>query len=207
MAAMEFLKPGTRTLLAGKTGSGKSTAAAYMLRHSKQCWLIIDPKHDDKIAALNPVYMEKFDVEKVGEIWANGNQYIAFNPPFGATPNDVDGFIGEVFNRYKNFGLGVDELYYIHTQGRAGPGLTAVLTRGRSDKVTFLGCTQRPAWISIFCISEAEFICQFKLSIEKDRLRIYGISGQVEMIDNPPEDFSFWHYDVGAEKIRLIKTR
>lgn len=204
MAAPKFLTAGSRTLIAGKSGSGKSTGAVYMLRQSRQKWLLIDPKGDDKIATLNPAYITKLDPKEVSRAWKAGYQYVALRPPPLATPQDVDLFLLDCFEAFQNFGIYVDELYFIHSNGRAGAGLVAILTRGRSDKITFCGATQRPAWISIFCLSEAEFICQYKLQLDKDRDKIFNVTAKLEMLENPPKEYSWWYYTAKTEKLQLF---
>jgi hypothetical protein len=204
MANVKFLSTGSRTLIAGKTGSGKSTGAVYMLRQSRQKWLLIDPKRDDKIATLKPAYISKLDTKEVERAWRAGYQYVALNPPPLATPQDVDLFLLDCFQTFQNFGIYVDELYYIHSNGRAGAGLQAILTRGRSDKITFCGATQRPAWISVFCLSEADYICQYRLQLEKDREKIYNVTAKLEMLENPPKEYSWFYYTAKTEKLQLF---
>jgi hypothetical protein len=75
---IQFLKPGTRTALAGRSGSGKSTLAAFMLARSRQKWLIIDPKIDDKIASLKPARVAKLDAATIIRAW-DKSQYVAIN--------------------------------------------------------------------------------------------------------------------------------
>lgn len=204
MANHAFLTAGTRTLIAGKTGSGKSTGAVYMLRGSKQKWLLIDPKGDDKIATLNPARIYKLDTNEVIRAWKAGYQYVALTPPPLAKPADIDLFLLECFQTFENFGIYIDELYYIHTNGRAGAGLQAILTRGRSDKITFCGATQRPAWISVFCLSEADYICQYRLQLEKDREKIFEVTAKPEMLENPPLEYSWYYYNAKKESITLF---
>lgn len=204
MASHKFLTPGSRTLIAGKTGSGKSTGAVFMLRQSRQKWLLIDPKGDDKIATLKPGHINKLDVKDIERAWNAGYQYVALSPPPLSTPQEIDLFLLEAFQTYQNFGIYIDELYYIHTNGRSGPGLQAILTRGRSDKITFCGATQRPAWISIFCLSEADYICQYRLQLKKDRDKIYDVTGRTEMLENPPKEFSWFYYTAKTEQLKLF---
>lgn len=196
---VDFLKPGTRTFITGKTGSGKSTVAATLLKKSKQRWLIIDPKLDDKIASLKPYRLKKMDVKELFAAWKKGYKYVAITPQAKTGPYEIDEFILECFESFKDFGIYVDELYFIHNNGNAGPGLTATLTRGRSDKITFMGATQRPAFVSLFCITEADYIAQFRLALDKDRKRIYEVTGIKQMLNNPPSEYSWYYYQIATE--------
>lgn len=206
MVDVTFLKPGSRTTLCGKTGSGKSTIAITMLRKSRQKWILIDPKADDKIATLNPAVIHSLKLADVQRAWKEGYQYVAIQPPPQTKPLDIDAFILDAYENLTNFGVYIDELYYIHNAGRAGDGLTAILTRGRSDKITYLGATQRPAWISLFCLSEADYIAQFKLQLENDRKRIYSVTGEAVMLNNPPAPYSFYYYDSPGDSLRYFVT-
>lgn len=204
MANVAFLKPGTRTFITGKTGSGKSTVAVTLLKQSTQKWLLIDPKQDDKIATLKPYRPKKMTPAEVWRGWQLGFQFVAVTPPPKTSPMDVDAFMLECFEEFKNFGLYVDELYFIHNSGGCGPGLTAILTRGRSEKVTFMGATQRPAFVSLFCITEADYIAQFRLALDKDRKRIYEVTGVKAMLSNPPANYGWYYYTVSNEDFRYF---
>ncbi len=201
---MQFLKPGTRTFITGKTGSGKSSVAATLLKMSGQRWLLIDPKRDDKLATLKPFRIKKMDSAEVWKAWQAGHKYVSLTPPPKTGPMQVDEFILECFELYTNFGVYVDELYYIHNHGGCGPGLTAVLTRGRSEKVTFMGATQRPAFVSMFCITEADYIAQFRLALPKDRKRVYDVTGVEQMLVNPPDDYGWYYYEISKEVFKYF---
>lgn len=53
-------------------------------------------------------------------------------------------------------------------QGRAGSGLIALLTRGRSKGISVLMSTQRPAWLSRFCFTEAQKYYIYRLTDRRD---------------------------------------
>jgi hypothetical protein len=74
----------------------------------------------------------------------------------------------------------------LHHQGQAGVGLTSWLTRGRSRRQSFLGGTQRPAWVSRFVFSESDYLSIFSLNLKEDRKRMYEACGREEVMTNPP---------------------
>jgi hypothetical protein len=198
--------PGTRSTLCGRTGSGKSTLAAYMLRKSTQQWLCVDPKRDDKLARLpGAARTESLRAGDIAKLWARGVRYVLLTPPPASSPDDMDSLILALYESHTDWGLMVDELYYLHRNSRAGAGLMAVLTRGRSDKITFLGCTQRPAWISQFCLSEADYIAQYRLSLADDRKRVYQITGDAAVLSNPPGQHEFYWYEAKKNLLTIVK--
>lgn len=197
------LKPGTRTILAGKTGSGKTTVAASLLLTSRQKWIMVDPKSDDKLARLTPSRTVAPMRVKILDAWRKGVQYVRLDRD--ADADVIDDLLSRLYQEYSNFGVYIDELYYLHSGSRAGPGLQAILTRGRSDLITVLACTQRPSWISLFCLSEADYIGQFRLNLDKDRKTLYSIIGEKAVLKNPVENYSWYFYDQSANKLLLIK--
>ena len=202
---MQWLAPGTRTTIAGKTGCGKTTLATALLAQSRQCWIIVDAKHDTALAALNPARVDDGNLDKISRAWARGSQYVAVTLPPGSTPDDYDDLILAAYERFANFGLFVDELYLIHRNGRAGPGLEAILTRGRSTRNTYLGLTQRPRWVSMFCFSEAEAVIGMQLTTEADRKRIVELTGADEFL-KPLDKFVGLCYLVDSGSTFIVRT-
>ena len=102
---------------------------------------------------------------------------------------------------FTSVGLCADELYTLHQNGRAGDGLTGWLTRGRELKQSFLGLTQRPAWVSKFILSESDYIGEMSLTLEADRKTMRDIIGSPEaLVKLPPREW-LW-YDMSADRLR-----
>lgn len=102
---------------------------------------------------------------------------------------------------FENVGFCIDELYTLHTGGRAGEGLTGVLTRGREMKQSFLGLTQRPAWVSRFCFSESDYVIGMDLALKEDRKRMVDITGNIHFSERL-EARKWLFYDVGKDDIK-----
>jgi hypothetical protein len=113
----------------------------------------------------------------------------------------LDDIVSYLHHSYENLGLCVDELYTLHNRGVAGEGLLAWLTRGRELGQSFLGLTQRPAWVSQFIYSESDYIVEMSLAMEKDRKKIYDICGQPAMLEKLPEREWLW-YDAAKDTVR-----
>lgn len=187
--------PGKRALIAGRTGSGKTVGATWLLSRSPGYWLVLDKKHDELLGSIGPhVGLES----NYSEAWKTSRVLIV--RPETSDPKVLDAWIGNLSENWERVGLYIDELYFVHIQGRAGDGLVGWLTRGRSHKQSFIGLTQRPAWISKFCFSEADYLGEFSLSLQDDRKRMYEFTGKPEMlIDLQPRAWNW--YDVSRNRL------
>lgn len=206
MAQTSFplIEPGERAIVAGRTGSGKSSLARWLLVRSPGHWVIINPKHTKAFDSLpDSNIVNKLDAKEIEESLTN-YRFTIINPPGPqATPEHLDALIGWLHDGYKNIGLVIDELYAVHSNGRAGQGLVGWLTRGRELKQSFLGLAQRPSWLSKFLFSEAEYVCSMSLSMEDDRKRMYDMTGREEFRDKLPPYYWLW-YDVSADELRKL---
>lgn len=195
---------GQRFVVAGRTGSGKSTLACWMLKRSPQTWIILNPKHTEAFKHLPEVVtLKKWD-EKQLRKELQRTKYVSLNfSGDQATADYMDGIISWAHDSFSDIGVCADELYTIHSgSGKAGPGLTAWLTRGRERKQSFVGLTQRPVWVSRFCFSEADCISAMDLTMEADRNTLYEHTGQEDFLDRVL-DHRWLCYDVAGD--RLVK--
>src|SRR5437868_3266777 len=87
----------------------------------------------------------------------------------------------------------IDEIYGVVPPGKRPPDeLVALYTRGREKGIGVWGATQRPVWVPLFCLSEADWIMTFRLNLPDDRRRIAQICG--EDIETPIPIYAFWIY-------------
>src|SRR5574337_184117 len=84
---------------------------------------------------------------------------------------------------------------------RGQMGLTAYLTRGRERGQSFLGQTQRPAWISRFIFSEANYISEMALNLLDDRKRMFQFIGHATALEKLPPHEWLW-YSVDTDTLR-----
>ncbi|MGH8710375.1 MAG: hypothetical protein ACREVA_03540 [Burkholderiales bacterium] len=169
--------------------------------------MIIDPKADDKLATLKPRVDVLPHPQRIFDAWTKGYRYVGIIDHGAMDPIYTDRLLFYLYQKFSNFGVYIDELYYIHRQGRAGSGLQAILTRGRSDNITFFGCTQRPSWISLFCLSEADYLGQFKLTLEKDRKTMYSIIGNKRVLVNPDKPYEWFYYDNTSDRLHYFNAQ
>jgi energy-coupling factor transporter ATP-binding protein EcfA2 len=196
--------PGKRALIAGRTGSGKSTLCCYLLQESGQHWVILNPKHTDAYKDLPDVRIHtrfkerdvarSIEREKFTLLNLSGSQASA---PF------MDSILQWMHEYYRDVGACADELYTLHNSGRAGDGLLGYLTRGRELRQSFIGLTQRPAWISLFLTSESDYIGQMDLVREDDRERMYQATGKEEFLQRIT-GYKFLWYDVPGDNLTLF---
>lgn len=206
------IKAGERAVISGRTGSGKSALGAYFLNRSRQHWIILNPKHTAAYRDLPGVnVLQGFDARKVNKS-IESHQFTCINfTGEESNPAFMDGVIAWLCENYTNIGVCCDELYTLHTRGNPGPGLIALLTRGRELKQSFLGMTQRPAWISVFTYSEASYIIGMDLTTPADRKRLYENTGEAGFLKRLSA--YYWRfYNVGNDAatfwgpVPLLKT-
>lgn len=197
---LPLINPGERALAAGRTGCGKSTLARWLLKRSPGHWVILNPKHTSAYDKLpDMVKTDGVNLAKLGQL-IKKHKFVVVNT---VTSNHkyLDELVGYLHAEYENIGLCVDELYTLHNHGIAGEGLLSWLTRGRELKQSFLGLTQRPAWLSQFLFSETDYVCEMQLLMAKDRKRMYEMTEQPLMLDVQNKHYWLW-YDVDKNVIR-----
>lgn len=200
-----IINPGKRATVAGRTGSGKSTLGCWLLSRSPGHWVILNPKVTkayDKLPGAKVI--EGIELKKI-EKSIEENRFTIINPTRQQANEDtLDALILWLHDGYTKVGLCVDELYAVHKNGRAMPGLIAWLTRGRELKQSFLGLTQRPAWVSKFLMSEADYVGGMSLALKEDRARMYEITGQETFLEKMEPYYWHW-YDVSADRLRTFE--
>lgn len=195
---------GKRALLAGRTGSGKSTLGKWLINRSPGRWVILNPKWTKAYNSLPDSYVvKKLDMREIDKSIMN-NRFTIINPRSSeSTADNMDAFVQQLHDDYSNIGLCIDELYTLHNNGRAGEGLLGWLTRGRELKQSFVGMTQRPKFISKFLFSESDYIAGMTLSLTDDRKTMYENTGKAEFFERLPEHDWLW-LDVGNDNLRYF---
>ena len=194
--AADFRLPGTthRTLIVGRTGSGKTQFGANLLAASawdRQPYIIINYKHD---ALLN-------DIPNVQDISVSDKKLPKHPGLYMVHPlpekddEQVEGWLWRIWKQGR-IGLFADEAYNLPDKG----ALQAILTQGRSKHIPAIICTQRPVWLSRFCFSEADFIAVFHLNDERDQQTIRKLAPPTMPRERLPPYECYW-YDVGGDHL------
>lgn len=176
---------------------------AWFLQRSTQHWIILNPKHTRIYRELpGAAVHRKFDSRALIRDLAIYKFVVLELEADEAEPNYMDGIVAWVHTAMRNVGLCVDELYTMHSRGQSGPGLLGWLTRGREYRQSFLGLTQRPKWISLFCFSESDYLCEMDLTLPEDRERFFEFTGNRNFLARVVDHRWLW-YDVARDTITL----
>lgn len=201
-------KKGERALIAGQTGMGKTALATFLLRRLHHSPIIIyDTKEEPKFRKL-PNSMVVHSKKELREQIENGEiDYIIYIPPLAVASDyrAMDDLLTEHYYNYQGVDCYIDEAYSFHSPtGTYGPGLTAIMTRGRSKGITTIISTQRPVRISRFAITESQKFYIMRLVDKQDRARMSDAIPDFE--DLPvPEPFWFYYYEAGQKEALLYR--
>ncbi len=192
-------KRGERGFVVGQTGSGKTAFSCWLLERIDFAPIFIyDSKEEPKFDALTPNRVV-YDIESMDKAYDDPTlDYIIVRPPLSVTsdPEALDALLYHHYENYSDSVAYIDELLQFHKNGRAGKGLQGLLTRGRSRGITTIMATQRPAWISLFAISEAQKFYLFFLSHEDDKKRLSKVIRDFDKLPDPPKH-GFYFYEMG----------
>jgi DNA helicase HerA-like ATPase len=175
-----------RMALVGATGTGKTFFARRLLAHVPRL-IVIDPK-----STLRDYVPRPYD-KRARKRLENGEP---FRARFAPAPGE-DWRYEEIFEQIYwagNVVVYIDEVYAVSPPGRQpGPYLTALYTRGRELGIGVVAATQRPAWVPLFILSEANSYVMFRLMLDKDKRRMAEFMGR-EVLGDIPDPYGFWLY-------------
>lgn len=189
----------SRALAIGKTGSGKSTLALAMVDILPRPVLIIDTKWSKTIGDM----AAKNGWEIVGEIPKRLEDVVVWRPEADllSDPYAMDAELDRLVRNRAICSIYIDELYQLHSNGRAGPGIVGLWTRGREMGFTVLASTQRPAWVSQFCLTESDQYYIFTLTLRDDRKKLAECLGNPEIADSVLDKHWFYYVRQGEDAV------
>jgi hypothetical protein len=165
---------GERVLICGQTGSGKTAFACWLLREIEPTpFVIYDTKLEPKFDALpNSKRVHTLDqaAEALDDI---GIDYVIMTPPEAIMGDKkaLDGLLYHHYRHWQGVGAYIDEVTSFNDNARADPGLLNMLSRGRSKGITCVMSTQRPAWLSRYCLTESQRFYMFAVTDSNDLKR------------------------------------
>ncbi len=186
MAVLKWPGEQDRLALLGSSGSGKTTVGAWHLSgkdFNKQPWLILNTKDD-------PLINEIADIEGVKTIDVDdtpGDRGLYIVNPEPSESDAVDALLRRVWLK-QNVGVFVDEGYMLEIKD----AFNALLTQGRSRNIAMMVLSQRPAWISKFVFSEANFVQVMRLGHEGDRKNVAQFV-PMDYKQRLPNYYSLWY--------------
>ena len=165
-----------RVLLVGRTGSGKTFAAEHLTRPLPRL-VVLDPK-----GTLGTWKLDPWDRDTRRRLKNGDPVRTRVVVPFGKDPDEIwDEALFEVYAG-GNVTCYVDEVYGVVDPGsKPSRNLTGLWTRGRELGVGAWAASQRPAWVPLFILSEADHFFQFRLSLDEDRRRMAAFLGPQAM--------------------------
>lgn len=186
-----------RLSIIGRTGTGKTFTGLWHLSLKNFFtfpWVIFDAKGDQLINEISAIP----GVEQIGfadNPKGAGLYHMRATPP--AMKSDLmERFLWRIHQRGR-CGLFLDEGYVFD---RNSDALNTIYTQGRSLKIPVITLSQRPAWLSAFSFSEADFIQAFDLNRKEDQKRVEEFA-PFTMRERLRDYHSRW-YDVGRNDVR-----
>lgn len=187
-----------RTAIVGRTGSGKTQGGAFILSQmpfDQMPFVILDFKREKLFNEIEGI--RRIDLERPNFHLLNQPGLFLAQPSIGET-QPVEDLLWHCWEQ-EYTGVFVDEGYMI-SKNRA---YIALLTQGRSKNCPVISLTQRPAWITKFVFSEADYFMIFRLKLQSDRDIIESyIEAPIEKRLDP--HWSYW-YDATTEQLAVLR--
>lgn len=181
------VKTSERILIVGKTGSGKTYLSKYLTRQVKRL-VVLDAK-----ATLTDWNLEPWGGDTRAKLMGSEPVRARVLPPMNG---DITEYWEAVLSDcYKagNLVVYIDELYSICPPNQKPLNvLWSMYTRGRELGIGVWSSSQRPAWIPLFALSEAEHFFNFRLQLEEDRKRMAAFMG-VEVLRTIVDEHGFFY--------------
>lgn len=194
----EIPGPERQTTIVGKNGSGKTQAGAFLLSRmgfDTMSWVIFDFKREALFAEIDEI--RTLDIE--GSNWHElGQPGLFIVRPKPGQHEEVEALLWHIWE-HEEIGVFIDEGYMI----KRSPAFEGILTQGRAKYIPRIILSQRPAWISKFVFSEADYIQIFRLSVASDRKTVQE-NVEKDLSKRLPQYYSYW-YDVNHDELTALR--
>lgn len=198
-----------RTIVLGRTGSGKTQFSCDMLstRNFDQIpWVVIDYKREEFFSDLlkrkyaRPIKCTDKPPQRPGV-------YI-MRPSIKIDDDAVETFMLKCLDD-EDIGIYIDEGYALPQRD----AFDLILTQGRSKHVPVIALYQRPVWMSRFAVAQADFFAAFEQNDMRDvksimnYIRPVKLQGGGRLItpnDGLPKYHCIW-YEVGEGRSTVLR--
>lgn len=195
--AMRLPGGADRTVIIGATGSGKTTAGAWLLSRQnfeKRPWIILDYKGEELWDVVGDPPIRPL---KLGAMPGNRGLYRMQVLP--GEEDLIEAWLWKVWHK-ENIGIFCDEAALLPKKH----AFKAILRQGRSKLIPVISCTQRPVDIDREVFTESGFKWVFNLEDERD-YEVVGKFTRNAPIDQPlPERWSYW-YDGPKRTLKVLR--
>ena len=193
--ASEFSLPKTshHTTVIGRTGSGKTVVAMWILSESnfdEMPYIIIDFKGDELLNSIGAAPISVY-----ADPPTEPGLYILHLKPDQL--DELDAFLWKVHQNGRT-GLFLDEGFVVAKL----KSLDAIYMQGRSKEIPVFTLTQRPSWISRYAFSEASHFAVGHLNDDRDQEKVTHFYRHYDA--ERPEKFHFQWYNVNDDKHFLL---
>jgi DNA helicase HerA-like ATPase len=188
-----------RTLIIGRTGSGKTYAGVWLLSQmpiEDMPWIVFDFKGDKSIARIP--FAQVIDLNTIPTV---PGVYIV--RPLPGDDDKLQSYLQQIWDT-EGIGLYIDEAFQL----AKNTALDAILIQGRSKNIPVIMLTQRPVGISRFAFSESQFLMVFPNHDKRERKTISEFTPLFQSGDLEehllPRFHSYW-YDVIGNTVTPLK--
>lgn len=195
----EFPTLSQRVIVTGRTGSGKTQFGFWLLSNAefdRQPFVILDYKRDALINSSE--HLRELSLNE--KLPTHPGLYIV-HPRAGPSDTEaVEAWLWRVLE-HEDIGLFTDETYMVPDID----AFPAILTQGRSKHIPAIMLTQRPAWLSRFVFSEADYFAVFHLNDVDDRKKVRRYLPRAYDVDARADKFCCSWYDVGRDVLFSLR--
>ncbi len=205
---MKIRLPNTshRITVVGRTGSGKTVAALWHLSNyplQRIPFVVINFKNDEHINSIEKA--EHVDLDFVPSrkdtgIFIVHPTIMDAKRPSPKEHSALEKFLFKIWER-ENCGVMCDEATILG----ANDAYDALLVQGRSKRCPLITACQRPAWITRYAFSEAEFYQIFDLVDMDDKKRVSNFCPIPYRTSPDIEEHHSWYYDVSKKQLTFWK--
>ena len=204
------LRPDERWAVVGKTGSGKSVFAKWLLKgwRSKN-WriLVIDP-----YLRFAHEYAEKPEEATLDKPFVLKGASLLQNCPVMLYKPDLPGWrdagLSGLLQQCVNEGgvvVDIEELKAIATASSIPPGLSELYTAGRKAPAPVISQTQSPHRVPSDMLAQSEWIAAFRLNRLVDREYMAEYMSDMRVEAPIQQKYAFWLYHEGDDRATFFR--